>query len=309
MRTSASRRWRRSTRRPRARGFAAEGLADFIFVRAPNRARACATSSAASTTRSAARSRSAVEPVRGRAAAAGRRVPLDPERSAPRLRGHRPARRRVHHLQHVHDPRGAAHTRARPPAGDGRERHTGRRIRPGRGARHGDGRVGRRVRAGIGLGKVLLWALPGFGVPVPARSLVVLARTVWACAIVGVGVTMSRRSARDPGRRAPRRSRRSATSAPSGSVGRWAADRRCARARAGVCRRRATGSGAPDRVDRSVALTFSVAIRHLHRASCVSARWCSKTRGGGRPSPPDACSASPGPSPAATRCVTRAGPR
>ncbi len=44
--------------------------------------------------------------------------------------------------------------------------------------------------AGIGLGKVLLWALPGFGVPVPARSLVGLPRTVWACAIVGVGVTM-----------------------------------------------------------------------------------------------------------------------
>ena len=43
--------------------------------------------------------------------------------------------------------------------------------------------------AGIGLGKVLLWALPGFGVPVPARSLVVLTRTVQACAIVGVGVT------------------------------------------------------------------------------------------------------------------------
>ena len=44
--------------------------------------------------------------------------------------------------------------------------------------------------AGIGLGKVLLWALPGFGVPVPSRTLVVLPRTVQACAVVGVGVTM-----------------------------------------------------------------------------------------------------------------------
>ena len=43
--------------------------------------------------------------------------------------------------------------------------------------------------AGIALGKVLLWALPGFGVPVPARSLVVLPRTVQACAVVGIGVT------------------------------------------------------------------------------------------------------------------------
>ena len=43
--------------------------------------------------------------------------------------------------------------------------------------------------AGIGLGKLLLWALPGFGVPVPDRALVVLTRTVQACGVVGVGVT------------------------------------------------------------------------------------------------------------------------
>jgi putative ABC transport system permease protein len=43
--------------------------------------------------------------------------------------------------------------------------------------------------AGVGLGRLLLWALPGFGVPVPDRALVVLTRTVQACAVVGVGVT------------------------------------------------------------------------------------------------------------------------
>lgn len=43
--------------------------------------------------------------------------------------------------------------------------------------------------AGVGLGRVLLWALPGFGVPVPARALVVINRTIVASAIVGVGVT------------------------------------------------------------------------------------------------------------------------
>jgi putative ABC transport system permease protein len=44
--------------------------------------------------------------------------------------------------------------------------------------------------AGIGLGRLLLWALPGFGVPVPDRALVVLTRTIEACAVVGIGVTM-----------------------------------------------------------------------------------------------------------------------
>lgn len=43
--------------------------------------------------------------------------------------------------------------------------------------------------AGVGLGRVLLWALPGFGVPVPSRALVVLDRTIVASAVVGVGVT------------------------------------------------------------------------------------------------------------------------
>ncbi len=43
--------------------------------------------------------------------------------------------------------------------------------------------------AGVGLGSFLLWLLPGLGVPVPARSLVLLNRTAIACAIVGIGVT------------------------------------------------------------------------------------------------------------------------
>jgi putative ABC transport system permease protein len=44
--------------------------------------------------------------------------------------------------------------------------------------------------AGIGLGKILLTILPGIGVPVPARDLVILPRTIQACAVVGIGVTM-----------------------------------------------------------------------------------------------------------------------
>jgi putative ABC transport system permease protein len=43
---------------------------------------------------------------------------------------------------------------------------------------------------GIGLAQLLLWALPGFGFPVPDASLVVIGRTVWASAVVGIGVTM-----------------------------------------------------------------------------------------------------------------------
>lgn len=42
---------------------------------------------------------------------------------------------------------------------------------------------------GIGLGRLLLAVLPGIGVPVPDTALVVLTRTVEACAIVGIGVT------------------------------------------------------------------------------------------------------------------------
>jgi putative ABC transport system permease protein len=43
---------------------------------------------------------------------------------------------------------------------------------------------------GVALAAVLLWALPGFGFPVPGASLVVISRTVLASAIVGIGVTM-----------------------------------------------------------------------------------------------------------------------
>lgn len=43
---------------------------------------------------------------------------------------------------------------------------------------------------GVGLGRLLLYYLPGIGVPVPGRALVVLPRTVEACAVVGIAVTM-----------------------------------------------------------------------------------------------------------------------
>ncbi len=44
---------------------------------------------------------------------------------------------------------------------------------------------------GVGLGRMLLWLLPGIGVPVPAADLVVLTRTIQACAVVGIGVTLA----------------------------------------------------------------------------------------------------------------------
>ena len=46
------------------------------------------------------------------------------------------------------------------------------------------------LAAGVGLGKFLLWLLPGLGVPVPDRALVLINRTIVASAVVGVGVTM-----------------------------------------------------------------------------------------------------------------------
>jgi putative ABC transport system permease protein len=43
---------------------------------------------------------------------------------------------------------------------------------------------------GVALAQALLWLLPGFGFPVPKGDLVVIGRTVFASALVGIGVTM-----------------------------------------------------------------------------------------------------------------------
>ncbi len=43
---------------------------------------------------------------------------------------------------------------------------------------------------GVALAQILLWALPGLGFPVPDANLVVIGRTVFASALVGVGITM-----------------------------------------------------------------------------------------------------------------------
>ncbi len=45
--------------------------------------------------------------------------------------------------------------------------------------------------AGIALAKFLLWLLPRFGLTVPDTQLVVIARTLIACAVVGIGVTIA----------------------------------------------------------------------------------------------------------------------
>lgn len=46
------------------------------------------------------------------------------------------------------------------------------------------------LAAGIGLAEFLLWLLPKIGLTVPSTDTVVIGRTVVACAVVGVGVTM-----------------------------------------------------------------------------------------------------------------------
>jgi putative ABC transport system permease protein len=45
--------------------------------------------------------------------------------------------------------------------------------------------------AGIGLATLLLWLLPRFGLTVPDTQLVVITRTLIACAVVGIGVTIA----------------------------------------------------------------------------------------------------------------------
>ena len=65
---------------------------------------------------------------------------------AARVRGHRRGGRRVHHLQHLHDPRDPAHPRARAAAGDGRDRRAGGLVGGARGVRRGRGGVGDRAR-------------------------------------------------------------------------------------------------------------------------------------------------------------------
>ncbi len=111
--------------------------------------------------------------------------------------------------------------------------------------------------AGVGLGRVLLWALPGFGVPVPARELVLINRTIVASAIVGVGVTAlaavfpAIRAARTPPIAAIGDLR--TTSKFRSTVGRIVAGLAVTGAGIGVG---AYGIWGPRPLDQSVALTF-----------------------------------------------------
>ena len=79
---------------------------------------------------------------------AGAAVPRLLHRRAARLRRDRGRRRRVHHLQHLHHPGGAAHPRARAAAGDGRDRRPGRAVGGARGVPRRRGRVGARAARG-----------------------------------------------------------------------------------------------------------------------------------------------------------------
>ena len=97
--------------------------------------------------------RAALERLRRGSPTAGRRLPHADQRPPARLRRDRAARRRLHHLQHLHDPGGPADPRAGSSACDGRVRWAGRRIRPDRGVDHGPRRVRRRLRARRGAGE------------------------------------------------------------------------------------------------------------------------------------------------------------
>ena len=254
------------------RGFAAEGLADFIFVRAaagreparppaPHRRRGRRHAHGA-----------ALEPVRRRAPAAGRRVPLDPQRPPARLRRHRPARRRLHHLQHVHDPHRAAHARARPAARDGRERGTGRRLRPVRGGRDGARRVRRRVRRGD---RARQAAAVGAA---RLRRAGARPRRSWCCRARCRRVPIVGRRRHDAGRDRPRdprrahaadrRDRRPARHEPAAVDGR-ARHRRRPRHRRRRRRSAPTASGARDRS------TSRSRSRSSAASSSSSASWCS----------------------------------
>ena len=76
---------------------------------------------------------------------AGPAVPRVLHRRAARLRGHRGGGRRVHHLQHLHDPGRAANAGARAAPGDGCDRRTGRAVGGARGLPRRRGGVGARV--------------------------------------------------------------------------------------------------------------------------------------------------------------------
>ena len=184
-----------------------------------------------------------------------------PQRPAARLRRHRAARRRLHHLQHLHDPGGATDARARPVAGDGGVGRAGGRLGAGRGARSwawsrpsSASALGRRARQAACCG-----CCPGFGVPVPDRAFVVLERTVHClCGRRRSASRCWRRSFPRSARRGRRRSPRSATCASRAqlrsTVG--ARDQRRARHRRRRRRSAPTGSGGPRPLEQAVAITF-----------------------------------------------------
>ena len=88
---------------------------------------------------------------------AGPPVPRVLHRRAARLRRDRGGGRRLHHLQHVHDPRGPTHPRARAPARDGRDRRAGRAVGGARGVRWSAAVASvLGLVAGVGLGVGLL---------------------------------------------------------------------------------------------------------------------------------------------------------
>ena len=198
---------------------------------------------------------------RGRDARARRRVPHRAQRRAARLRRGRPARRRVHHLQHVHDPRLPADcassdccarwARAVPQV-------VGSVLVEAAVIGVFASAVG--LVLGIALAQACCGVLPGFGFPVPAGV------ASWSSA----APSSPRRSSASASRCSRRSSRRSGrrASAPiaaisdvrtsTGSVAATVAARSsgCWSPRSGVGDRGLRLLGGPRRVNNAVAVTF-----------------------------------------------------
>ena len=119
------------------------------------------------------------------------------------LRVHLPVRRRVHHLQHLLDPGGAAHPGAGPASHRRSEPPPGVPFGPPRSRHARGGGIAWSASASGVLSAIGLEALlKGFGVTLPTGPLVFETRTVIVALVVGVGVTVV--SAISPARRAVR---------------------------------------------------------------------------------------------------------
>ena len=101
-----------------------------------------------------------------------------PDPGAARLRRRRAARRRVHHLQHVHDHGRRANARVRDAAHAGRDAPPDPRCRGARGARDRHRRVAARHGLGLLFAKALAELFEAVGLGIPTSGLELAPRTI-----------------------------------------------------------------------------------------------------------------------------------